>query len=72
MGFRQWYFGTIKAVDIFHYVPEEDNCNITYNTLEACICQTLTASFSSPVQSTLLHRNFLSANNQLENWSCTF
>jgi hypothetical protein len=72
MGFRQWHFGITKAGDIFHYVPEQSNCHISYNTLEACICQAFAASLSSPVESTLLHRSFSSANHQLENRSCIF
>lgn len=72
MGFRQLHFGTTKAGDNFHYVPEQGSCHISYNTLEAYICQAFAASFSSPVEFALLHRSFLSANHQLENRSCTF
>jgi len=72
MEFRQWHFGITKAGDICHYVPEQGSCHISYNTLEACICQAFAASFSSPVESTLLHRSFVSANHQPENRSSTF
>jgi len=72
MAFTQWHFGTTRAGDIVHYVSVHGSCHKSYNTLEACICQAFAASFSSPVQSTLLQRSFLSANHQLENRFCTF